>query len=300
MAKEEERGRENSSPESEWDWTRWCLEAVALVGGGVAVAFNIPPGTSWRAQVGFVVGAALELLALLAVILELVLRFDARKEEHRELPTLSEIESQNGLVPHEMLKAEFEYARITASEAMNDRHTVVNFYLLLAGAILSVVLALLGTSGTKTAVDMAKVPDDIQPYLGTLLLWTFCVVGLLYFLQSIRLRQAWHGSSKAMNRIKEFYITHVAGFSPQEYSQAFRWRAHTLPKPHKTWNISFLSAALIALLNSLVFVVGGLLLAGGIGLQDVWPWPMLWLVALGLINFGFSLHMYVLFLERNA
>jgi hypothetical protein len=140
----------------------------------------------------------------------------------------------------------------------------------------------------------------VQPYAGTLVLWTFDVVGLVYLLQIIRLRQAWCGSAATMNRIKEFYIEHVAMFSPRNYSQAFRWRQATLPRAEKRWTIHFFSAALIALLNSLIYVVGGLLLAGGIGLQHVWPWVAVGLVALGLVMFGFSLLMYVIFLRDNA
>jgi hypothetical protein len=198
-----------------------------------------------------------------------------------------------------MLLAEFEYARVTASQAMNDRHTVVNFYLLLAGAVLSVVLGLLGAGNVASTTALAMLPSDVHPYAGTLLLWTFDVVGLIYLLQIIRLRQAWRGSAETMNQIKEFYMRHVAKISPEHYSQAFRWRERTLPRAAKRWTIHFFSAALIALLNSLIYVVGGLLLAGGVGLQ-VCPWLAVVLPLLGLIMFGFSLLMYVVFLGRNA
>jgi hypothetical protein len=211
------------------------------------------------------------------------------------------VASREGLQPEGMLASEFEYARITASQAMNDRHTVVNFYLLLAGAVLSVVLGLLGAGTFPSApAAAARLPKDIRPYAGTLLLWTFDVVGLIYLLQIIRLRQAWRGSARAMNQIKEFYITHVAKLSPQHYSEAFRWRQATLPKAEKRWTIHFFSASLVSLLNSLIYVVGGLLLAGGIGLQQVWPTVVLGLLALGVIMFGFSLWMYVVFLQERA
>ena len=45
--------------------------------------------------------------------------------------------------PSDILGWEFEYARVTASEAMRERHTMVNFYLLVAGIITSGVAALL-------------------------------------------------------------------------------------------------------------------------------------------------------------
>jgi len=269
-------------------------------GGIAAIASCGPHAATDVIKARLVLGAATLFLGLTVCVLELVLHFGAREERGVRLPELSDLASTRGLDPERMLSAEFEYARITASEAMNDRHTVVNFYLLLAGAVLSVVLGLLGAGTATGGTALASLPSDVQRYAGTFLLWTFDVVGLVYLLQIIRLRQAWRGSAAAMNRIKEFYIQHVAKFSPQRYSEAFRWRQATMPRAEKKWTIHFFSAALIALLNSLIYVVGGLLLAGGIGLKHVWPWVALGLATLGLAMFGFSLLMYVIFLRQNA
>jgi len=296
---EEAKGKESESQQLKYDRFRWAVEALAVAAGIVLWVFNLG-SVSWQAQIRAVLGVALLFLSVVAVTLETVLHFSARQEQRPELPKLSNTESEDGLEPEEILTAEFEYARITASEAMNDRHTVVNFYLLLTGAVLSVVLALLGANGTGVAAGLTKLSSGVQAYAGTLLLWALCVVGLLYLLQTIRLRQAWYDSAKTMNQIKEFYIERVAKLSPQEFSQAFRWRQDTMPRAEKMWTISFFSAGLIALLNSLVYVVGGLLLAGGIGLQDGWPWVLSGLAFLGLVQFIFSLYMYVLFLKRKA
>jgi len=278
---------------------RRMLELAILLAGLTVTVSGDLQAASEAVKGRLVLGAATLFLGLVACMLEVVLHFGAREEPEARLPELSDLASSRGLDPERMLLAEFEYARITASEAMSDRHTVVNFYLLLAGAILSVVLGLLG-AGTAGGMALASLPIDVQPYAGTLLLWTFDAVGLVYLLQIIRLRQAWRGSAATMNRIKEFYIEHVAMFSPQLYSEAFRWRQATMPQAEKKWTIHFFSAALIALLNSLIYVVGGLLLAGGIGLQHVWPWVALGLAALGLVMFGFSMLMYVVFLRENA
>jgi hypothetical protein len=43
---------------------------------------------------------------------------------------------QDLLDASDILGWEFEYARTTASEAMQDRHTMINFYLLIAGVFL--------------------------------------------------------------------------------------------------------------------------------------------------------------------
>lgn len=149
----------------------------------------------------------------------------------------------------DILGWEFEYARLTASEAMHDRHTMVNFYLLAFGVIATGVLAILSRE--------AVLPQS----MGTLLLWILCAVGWLYFLKIIRLRQAWHESARAMNQIKEFYIQHDEHFEPEELRSAFRWQAHTLPSPGKPWTVFFYSAVLIALMDSMAYVFGAALLS---------------------------------------
>jgi hypothetical protein len=148
----------------------------------------------------------------------------------------------------DILKLEFEYARFTASEAMQDRHTMVNFYLLAFGVIATGVLAILSRE--------ADLPQSIV----TLLLWILCAVGWLYFLKIIRLRQAWHDSAQAMGQIKEFFIQHDDRFEPEELRTAFRWQSHTLPPPDKPWTVFFYSALLIALLDSMAYMLGAVLL----------------------------------------
>ena len=152
------------------------------------------------------------------------------------------------LYSSDILKMEFDYAKLTASEAMRDRHTMVNFYLLAFGVIATGVLTILSRQA------------DLPQSIGSLLLWILCAVGWLYFLKIIRLRQAWHESARAMNQIKEFYIQHDQHFEPDELRPAFRWQAHTLPSPDKPWTVFFYSALLIALLDSMAYVLGAALL----------------------------------------
>ncbi|MFQ5812208.1 MAG: hypothetical protein ACE5I2_03310 [Anaerolineae bacterium] len=188
------------------------------------------------------------------------------------------------LNPADILKLEFEYARVTASEAMRDRHTMVNFYLLVAGVAVSGVVAVLGQS--------ARVPRIV----GTVLLWLLCGIGWLYFLKLIRLRQAWHHSARAMNQIKDFYIQHVKDFEPDVLRQAFLWRTETLPPPDKPWTVFFYSAMLIALLDSVAYVAGGALL--GLTATRAFPLFVLGPLALfGLAFFAFHVWLYFAFLR---
>ncbi|MBL7183304.1 MAG: hypothetical protein ISS50_02515 [Anaerolineae bacterium] len=188
------------------------------------------------------------------------------------------------LDPADILKLEFEYARTTASEAMQDRHTMVNFYLLVAGVMVSGVV---GVLVQKTGLPKVA---------GTLLLWLLCGIGWLYFLKIIRLRQAWHDSARAMNKIKDFYIQQVKDFKPDELREAFVWKTETLPPPDRPWTLFFYSAALIGLLDSVAYVAGGALL----DLTATRYLPSLVLgslTLLGLAFFAFHVWLYSAFLK---
>ena len=103
-----------------------------------------------------------------------------------------------------ILQWEFEYARTTASEAMRDRHTMGNYYLVAVGIVASAVVALLNPTSGLPAVA------------GALVLAVLCIIGCFYFANIIRLRQAWRGSAEAMNRIKRFCIENQLDFNSQK------------------------------------------------------------------------------------
>jgi hypothetical protein len=162
---------------------------------------------------------------------------------------------------------------------------MVNFYLLAFGVIATGVLAILSREA------------DLPQSIGTLLLWILCAVGWLYFLKIIRLRQAWHDSARAMNQIKEFFIQHDEHFEPEELRSAFLWQPHTLPPPDKPWTVFFYSAVLIALLDSMAYVLGSVLLDFNLS-------PSIPLLDLGLyLIFGigflaFHIWLYFAFLKK--
>ncbi len=188
-----------------------------------------------------------------------------------------------GLDAADVLGWEFEYARTTASEAMQDRHTMVNFYLFITGIIGSGVVAVISTD------------SDLSPRLGTVLLWLLCGVGWLYFLKLVKLRQAWVDSARAMNQIKAFFIENV-GVPGADLRDAFRWKPETLPPPDQPWTVFAYSASLIGFLDTAAFVGGGLLWATAGG-------SLSWLggagiAALGVAFFLFHLKLYFLFLRE--
>jgi hypothetical protein len=219
---------------------------------------------------------------ILLVILALNRRPSARSSQQDPPGPVSP--EQKHLDASDILGLEFGYAHATASEAMQDRHTMINFYLVVTGVIASGVVAVLGQEA------------GLPKAAGTVLLWLLCGVGWLYFLKLIRLRQAWHDSAQAMNRIKDFYIHHAEDFEPDVLRSAFRWKAETLPPPDKPWTVFFYSAMLIGFLDSVAYVAGGALLdLDAIGSSPV---PVLGPLALfGLAFFAFHVWLYFAFLK---
>ena len=136
-----------------------------------------------------------------------------------------------------ILELEFEYARDTAGQAVNDRTAVVNIYLLLVGGVGSVLAALAALSPSQ----QIEIPHNAFA-LAFLLLG---LVGFFTIFKLIRIRQAWYESVVEMNRIKEFYIEHFPALA-----KAFAWRMETIPSQGKTWSVTFILALLVALIDS--------------------------------------------------
>ena len=231
------------------------------------------------------VGPSLIFFLINAVILCLILRDNQKKPKPQAPPAREEV-TKGTLPASEVLGWEFAYASTTASEAMTERHGVVNIYLLAAGVVISGVAAVLSLD-TEPAVPAAA---------GTLLLWLLCLIGWVYFLAILRLRQAWRESATAMNQIKDFYIQHASGFPDGALGAAFRWKSETLPRAGKKWTVYFYSAMLIALLNSGAYVVGGLLLAPQAPYEFEW-YHLALLSLLGLAFFGYHVWLYFSFLQ---
>jgi len=229
-------------------------------------------------RVLFQLGISTAFLSLNVILLLWILKHNRRaSSQPSEAPVAAQ--GRNLLPASDILSREFEYARITASEAMEQRHTMVNFYLLLSGVVASGAVAVMAQD------------TELPPAVGTALLWLLCGIGWIYFLAIVRLRQAWHDSARTMNQIKEFYIRHAAHFDDSTMRTAFRWQAHTLPPPGKPWTVFFYSATLIALLDSVAYVAGGALLAWGAAPCLAVP-ALALLTLFGLAFFGFHEWLY--------
>ena len=142
-----------------------------------------------------------------------------------------------------MLLEEFNYASVTAYQAMEDRARVSSLYYLLLGALASGLLAIYQLGGNTHASS--------QPLVVAL----FVLAGLLsitFFEKIIRLRQAYRESLICMNVIKEFYIQQFQKQMPS-IEHAFRWRLKTVPAGERIGSVTFAISSLIALMGSFCF-----------------------------------------------
>jgi hypothetical protein len=231
-------------------------------------------------------GLALGFLVANVAVLLAVLKWNQRggPGSKGQTPPAVVSSQKKRLEASDILGWEFEYARVTASEAMEQRHTMVNFYLLAAGITISGVVAVLSQE--------TRLPGVV----GTVLLWLLCGIGWIYFLAIIRLRQAWFDSARAMNQIKDFYIHNTEQFAPEELRTAFRWKSGSLPQPDNLWTVHFYSAMLIALVDSVAYIAGGVLLGLGTRLHLLLL-ALVLLLVLGALFFAFHVWLYLAFLK---
>jgi hypothetical protein len=78
---------------------------------------------------------------------------------------------------------------------------------------------------------------------------TFNAVGWIYFMQVVRLRQAWCESALAMSHIKTLFVQN-SEFLPNTAKDAFLWSSASIPPPGKKMTVFYLSAVLIALISA--------------------------------------------------
>ena len=150
-----------------------------------------------------------------------------------------------------MLLAEFNYASSTAYQAMEDRARTFNLYLLIFGVL---------ASGLGALYQLGNKLGPNTDLFALALLIASGIMGILFFLQLIRLRQAHRNSVIAMNVVKEYYIKHFNERMP-DVKDAFRWRLSTMPTGEKFRNVAFMICATVAMLGSLCFAAAAFVLA---------------------------------------
>src|SRR6266568_1030634 len=166
-----------------------------------------------------------------------------QNNDSTEQATGSEIKFDTSLKMENMLLEEFNYVSVTAYQAMEDRARISSFYYLLLGVLASGLAAVYQFSGDTHNVPLSLV---------TTLLFIGALISISFFVTLIRLRQAYKESLLTMNVIKEFYIDQFKQQMPT-IQHAFRWRLATMPKGERIGSVTFMIAALNAIIGSLCF-----------------------------------------------
>ncbi len=230
-------------------------------------------------------------LAANVVVLLFILWHNKRFPQHLKATSVEAVTDRIDLNVSDVLGWEFEYARTTASEAMQDRHSMINYYLLLVGISGSGVAAVLGKDIEQRQIS------NLSAIMGTVILWLLSSIGWFYFLIIIRLRQAWYDSVSAMNQIKDFYIQHANLVEPHVLQRAFRWKTHGLPAPAKAWTVYFYAAILVGFVNSIAYTLGSALVLISLSATPPGAWmPGVLVVVMGLGLFVFHVRLYFAFL----
>ncbi|NOZ63112.1 MAG: hypothetical protein GXO74_15785 [Calditrichaeota bacterium] len=187
-----------------------------------------------------------------------------------------------------IMQKEFEYIRETARQAMDDRHSMINFFLLITGAVVSFI-------GARVLdMDLTELAGIKGSFLIGLAIF-LNIIGWLYFMHMIRLRQAWWGSAEAMNQIKEFYI--VNGRVPDDIARsAFLWKKQSIPAPGKKSNVFYYSTMLISFIASATFFFASWL----VGYMNDITQVTVFTALLAIYHLVFQMSCYSLFLDYKA
>ena len=164
-----------------------------------------------------------------------------QNNDSTEQATGSEKNFDPSLKMENMLLEEFNYASVTAYQAMEDRARISNFYYILLGVLVSALVAIIQFSGGTRYISLPLV---------AILLFIGALISISFFVTLIRLRQAYKDSLLTMNVIKEFYIEQFKQQMPA-IEPAFHWRLATMPKGERIGSVTFVIAALNAFIGSL-------------------------------------------------
>ncbi len=172
--------------------------------------------------------------------------------EPMKMPSVSWKDDNRQFKLSVILSNEFEYARETAFQAMEERRSVVNFYLLIFGGAGSAVVGLLSTFASHIELLVGAIA----------LLWLVCFIGVITLFTLVSLRLAWLASANDMNHVKEFYLenSEAMGMQREALQSAFFFHSNTLPSAGKHWNANHYAALLVGVLDSAAFLGGAILL----------------------------------------
>jgi ADP-ribose pyrophosphatase len=203
----------------------------------------------------------------------------------------------SGLRFETILGQEYNYANVTAYQAMEDRARLFSLYLTLVG----VLATALGVAYQFGIANDSKTRQYF-PLIALLLVFLVGALGVVFFLQLIRLRQAWRQSALVMNRIKEYYIRHFIKQVPDAVD-AFHWRTTTIPTGERFGSVTFLICFTVAVLGSLAFgatfLIGAAYLQTQMGLSSTDGLSLAVLAGLAVVVAALSLLLHTLYFRSQ-
>lgn len=216
-----------------------------------------------------------------------------------KVPNLTVNEKSEDFKLSDILLHEFEYVQETAEQAMSDRLTLVNYFLLSAGVVMAGFGLMVSAEGGATFAYRYEVVITLS--------LLFNAVGWVYFMQIVRLRQAWCDSARAMNHLKVLFVKHCK--FPLEIAKAsFRWNIESIPRAEKKMTVFYLSALLISLVNAAAIGLASIITLGIHILHasdkqreylDIpWHYPAISFI-LALFHLVFQMSMYTVLLQEQ-
>jgi hypothetical protein len=199
---------------------------------------------------------------------------------HRPTPHYND-DSNNKLIGtlniESILIEEFNYASVTAYQAVEDRARYTNFFFLTLGIVVSALGAISQIGGGTRSNSLPVV---------TILLLGVSILNINFFVGYVRTRQAYKESLICMTTIKEFYIRKFERQMP-EIKYAFRWRFATMAKGERIGSLTFMSSALSVFLGSLC-------LAGAVFIFTEQPFSasVAYILALAIFFIAVSVHIF--------
>ncbi len=154
------------------------------------------------------------------------------------------------------LSLEYGYVQANIMQTVQDRYSMLNFYITIGATVATLSVGLL----TVPSIDQVSARNGIG-FIG-LLMW---LVGLVFLLIMIRLRQAWYSAAKALNKIKTYYINQ----GEAKLADAVKWKENALPPANQLWNIHFYSAFLVIAINSGFIALTALVLLNNVALSVI-------------------------------
>lgn len=216
-----------------------------------------------------------------------------------EVPNLTATGTSEDFKLSDILLHEFEYVQETAEQAMSDRLTLVNYFLLSAGVVMAGFGLMVSAEGGANFAYRYEVVITLS--------LIFNAVGWVYFMQIVRLRQAWCDSARAMNHLKVLFVKHCK-FPLTIAKASFRWNIESIPRAEKKMTVFYLSALLISLVNAAsiglacIITLGIDILHTSDKLREYfdipWQYPAISFI-LALFHLVFQMSMYTALLQEQ-